>query len=479
MFPNRESYFEAKRDRQGRHAEDLLNRGIAAAKAGQRDEARFFLQKATELDPRDARPWVWLSSTTDDPKEQRGYLEYALAADPHNATAKRGLVMLSGKVKPDEMLPLGAKVTPQQTDTPLDAAARTFACPNCGGLMKFNPAVNGMQCERCGNARAVEARNAFGEQSEHVLDFVLPTARAHRWAAAHHLVTCQNCGAGSLLPPAKASTACPFCGSDHLIESAETASLIEPQTIIPMQVDRPEAEHLFGNWLKGGLFTPSDFGLLARTTALRPAYYPFWTFDATYTARWVAEVNLNNDGLGFGGGFGNNQHDRWVMRKGEQIIFANDVLVPGTKQITLDALKQVEPFHLAQMVEFKPEFLAGWPTLTYDSSLADASIEARGRIAADTRETLEDRVLTTEEKRNFQCTGGDFSSITYRHILLPLWVATYTYQGQEYTVLINGQTKRVSGRKPQDNTKVMIAGLIGTVILIVLALLVTWMVIGG
>jgi hypothetical protein len=40
--------------------------------------------------------------------------------------------------------------------------------------------------------------------------------------------------------------------------------------------------------------------------------------------------------------------------------------------------------------------------------------------------------------------------VTFKHVLLPLWVGTYRYRGRQYPVLINGQTGKVSGEKPRD-----------------------------
>ncbi len=45
--------------------------------------------------------------------------------------------------------------------------------------------------------------------------------------------------------------------------------------------------------------------------------------------------------------------------------------------------------------------------------------------------------------------------MTFKHILLPLWVGTYQFQGQEYRLMINGQTGKVSGTKPRDTLKLV------------------------
>ena len=71
---------------------DLLVRGIAAAKAGSRYEARFFLEKFLRQGNRsDARiqAWRYLADITDDPDEKKEYLGLILASDPLEGLVKK------------------------------------------------------------------------------------------------------------------------------------------------------------------------------------------------------------------------------------------------------------------------------------------------------------------------------------------------------------------------------------------------------
>ncbi|RPI86820.1 MAG: hypothetical protein EHM41_07110 [Chloroflexi bacterium] len=90
--------------------EQLVTDGINAVKAGLREQARKHLEKAASYRKPDARPWIWLSASTDDPAEQKKYLEFAVASDPFNTAARRGLVMLSDKVDKGRILAVGEAV---------------------------------------------------------------------------------------------------------------------------------------------------------------------------------------------------------------------------------------------------------------------------------------------------------------------------------------------------------------------------------
>ncbi len=70
---------------------DTLQKGIQAARAGNKTLARRLLLQVTEQDPMQSEAWLWLSGVTDDPEEARAYLQTVLALDPDNRQAQEGL----------------------------------------------------------------------------------------------------------------------------------------------------------------------------------------------------------------------------------------------------------------------------------------------------------------------------------------------------------------------------------------------------
>jgi hypothetical protein len=47
--------------------------------------------------------------------------------------------------------------------------------------------------------------------------------------------------------------------------------------------------------------------------------------------------------------------------------------------------------------------------------------------------------------------------VTFKHILLPVWVAAYRYGGKPYRFVVNGQTGKVQGERPYSAIKIAIA----------------------
>jgi hypothetical protein len=75
----------------------MYERGIAAARGGQRRVAAGLLTKAVQLDPRHEHAWLWLSGVLDDPKDVAFCLNSALKLNPDNHQAQKGLAWLAQK----------------------------------------------------------------------------------------------------------------------------------------------------------------------------------------------------------------------------------------------------------------------------------------------------------------------------------------------------------------------------------------------
>ena len=81
-------------------ARELRERGIQAAKAGQKDQARQLLQQSLKLDPRNEAAWLWLASVARDKRERMLSLQKLLEVNPNNETARKALQALESEAAP-------------------------------------------------------------------------------------------------------------------------------------------------------------------------------------------------------------------------------------------------------------------------------------------------------------------------------------------------------------------------------------------
>lgn len=94
-------------------ADRLYQRGVAAARAGQRRVAAGLLTRSVRLDPSSELAWLWLSGVLDEPAQQAFCLGAVLKLNPENQHALRGMRVLearglgaeSAQAAPGMMLP--------------------------------------------------------------------------------------------------------------------------------------------------------------------------------------------------------------------------------------------------------------------------------------------------------------------------------------------------------------------------------------
>ena len=110
---------------------------------------------------------------------------------------------------------------------------------------------------------------------------------------------------------------------------------------------------------------------------------------------------------------------------------------------------------MGDLVPYSPEFLAGFQSEGYTVSLSDGHGEARDRmsnvIVQDVR-----RDIGGEEQRVHDV-DTDWQDETFKHILLPVWMAAYKYGGKSYQFMVNGQTGEVRGERPWSVWKITFA----------------------
>jgi hypothetical protein len=175
-----------------------------------------------------------------------------------------------------------------------------------------------------------------------------------------------------------------------------------------------------------------------------------------------------------------------------QHINVDNILIPGSLGMDGRIQRQIEPFDLDQAVPFRPEYLAGWPAEVYQVALADATIEARGRMSKEARNKatvlvpILDASLTegwdmggvlsigsrgrgrNRRQASYTPTISTVRLDSFMHYVLPVWVGTYRYRGRTYAFAVNGQTGKVGGEAPRGGTGGVLTVVLGVVVVALL-----------
>lgn len=407
---------------------DLLVRGKAAAKAGDREEAEFFLEWVLRTDSNDEQKmeaWLWLSEISDDPAEKRAYLEEILTRNSTHVRARRRLALLDGRLEPDDVIdPDQAPQMPADETRP--AGARRFACPRCSARMVFTPDGESLFCEHCGYGQRTEADENVREQ-----DFIvtMATAKGHLQPQAMHAFSCDGCAASYLLAPQTLSVSCPYCQSTFVVQQGETRNLVPPQGIIPFVVTEDEAHHQVSRWL-------ARLSLTGRA-AVRGLYLPVWTFDIGGAIEWRGETGEYNSAT-----------RSWATVSGNYPVFYDDYLVPGCKTLPVRLSRIVDQFDLEAVVGYQDDYLVAWPAQTYEITVGDASLVARREVLKLKRREAMEQVQRRGNVREVRFSSAGMIVESYKLLLLPVWIAHYRFRGREYSIVVNGQTGAVRGGRP-------------------------------
>jgi hypothetical protein len=435
-------------------ARDLLIRGIAAAKANEKDEARFYLDWVLRTDAdreQKAKAWLWLSEIADDPAEKRKCLEEVLVNEPANSRARRGLAILDGRLNPAEIIdPDRPPILPQEQRT-RPVQTQRFICQRCGGKMAFKPDGKSLRCEYCDIEQTLFAAMRDGAMvQEHDFIIALATAKGHSKPVGMRPFACQGCGASFLLGSNVLSLSCAYCASAHVVELPETRQLIQPEGLIPFEVSEEGARQAFRSWLEEKRLRGR-----IKVTRVRGFYAPTWTFDLVGEIRWQCQTyrdeSIEFDVGGIPVSVSNNSR-KLVNEQGSHPVLEDDILVPASHKLPAAlTFEAVNGFDLSGVVPYKEGFLADWPAEVYEVSVSDASLVARRETLEKTRRFLRTRLdVTLGNVKNLQLNTSGVVVESFKLILLPVWVARYRHENETYHVVINGQTSVVRGQEPRN-----------------------------
>ncbi|MFC5700816.1 hypothetical protein ACFPVX_05960 [Cohnella faecalis] len=343
--------------------------------------------------------------------------------------------------------------------TPPPTAVASFPCPGCGGSMQFDTESQALKCQYCGGERTIE--HLMEEPREHPFAEEEDSAELLDWGTEQQSVRCESCGGESLIPLRQTATQCAFCGSPKVLPQGEARSGIRPESVIPFHVSLDGAAELFRKWKGKRWFVPNAFKKQNISSKLNGIYIPYWTYDTSTYSVYSAEVGIYHYRTETRTRVVNGKSETyteqvrytvWHWTKGDYDRAFDDILIPASGYYDKDLLRKLGDFDLGRLTGYKPEYLSGFIAERYSVSKSQgwtyAQAEADDQIRDDVR-----RQIGGDEIRNLNI-RTNYGDITYKHLLLPVWNATYSYRSKSYRYMVNGQTGTVSGRVPRSPWKI-------------------------
>lgn len=300
-------------------------------------------------------------------------------------------------------------------------------CINCKGIMKFEISSNSLVCPYCGysvkisgNIEEVEEKILYKQFNRDNQDF------------QNKIIICKSCGAQSFVDSSKIISVCEFCGSNQLIQKNENA--LEPDGIIPFEIDPEEIENYIKEWLENQKFCLPSFKKKGEIVNVHGVYLPYWAFDA----------NTQNTFMYY-----DEEKETTIRGTFEKKI--NDYLILASSNYDIKELKEIEPFDTGKNKKFKTQYLSGYDAQYYDIGLKDAWAEGVKAIK---------KTLMENTGKNYSEFRTAYSEVTYKYLLVPIWFIDVNYKKKIYRFLMNGQTGRITGKVPAYILKYIIYAII-------------------
>jgi Zn finger protein HypA/HybF involved in hydrogenase expression len=358
----------------------------------------------------------------------------------------------------------------EYTFNPSTANKHQFPCKNCGGFLTFQPGMKSLVCQFCGTQNEIIDDTTIEIKEIDYKSFIENLANnAPRVQVA--TVKCTSCGAESTMKPNVTSDFCPFCGTALVLESGTLQTEIKPQALLPFKIPQKQSFSLFKEWINGLWFAPNGLKKYADNhEKLTGMYIPYWTYDSNTYSRYtgergeyyyVTETYRDEDG--------NTQtrevqKTRWYPASGSVSHSFDDVLTMGSHSLPANYAQELEPWDLHELAPFNEQYLSGFRAESYQVDVKEGFEIAKRRMD-DVIDGLvrQDIGGDTQQVHSINTTYND---ITFKHVLLPIWISAYRYNGKVYRFMINGRTGEVQGERPWSWVKITLAVLFVLTIII-------------
>lgn len=353
-----------------------------------------------------------------------------------------------------------------------------YPCSSCGADLLFEPRDGFLTCPYCGHKEAIaQSVEQVEEQSfEHHLR--IRPEQMGTLAVNALEVQCQSCGAKSIFTPPEVAGKCDFCGVQIVAQPKSADPIVAPSGLLPFRLTQQQASSELSQWLSSRWFAPSGLKHFAEREAIHGVYIPYWTYDTNtttdYTGQrgeyyYVTETYYERDSQG-------NQvqrtrqvrHTNWYSASGRVTGWFDDVLIAGTTSLPPDRLAALEPWDLEALRPYDPAFLSGFRAQRYQVALAEGFELAKGVIAPSIERNVRSDIGGDEQR--IDALSTEYSDVTFKHLLLPVYAGAYRYNGKLFQILVNGRTGEIQGERPYSVWKIamLVIGLLIIVAILVI-----------
>lgn len=326
-----------------------------------------------------------------------------------------------------------------------------YKCPCCGGAIEFNSEIQKMKCPYCDTEFELDTlKNYDNELSSDAPDEMKwENMPGSEWGEGEtdgmRVYVCKSCGGEIIGDANMAATSCPYCGNPVMMMGNFKGDL-KPDYVIPFKLNKEQAKEAYLNHLSGKKLLPKVFKDDNHIDEIKGIYVPFWLFNAKANGRMryrAAKYRRYQDQH-----YLYNEVSYYSVNRFGSLNFEH-VPVDGSEKMDDTLMQSLEPFNFKDAVDFQTAYLAGYLADKYDVNREKSVEAANDRIKTTTQQVFDSTVQGYDEvqaeSRSIQLSDG-----SAKYALYPVWLLNTTWNGEQYTFAMNGQTGKFVGDLPVD-----------------------------
>ena len=353
---------------------------------------------------------------------------------------------------------------------------KEYKCPNCGGAVKFNSAIQKMKCPYCDAEFEITALDEYQKELASSDEDTVTVSDGDTIKVSENGVVkivvkgitqnkdkplmeesdlgdlstgaCPSCGAELVGDNNTIAMVCPCCGNSQIVRK-RVEGLLRPEYVIPFHLEKEAAVSALKKFYQGKKLLPNVFKEENRVNSIQGLYVPFWLFDAKAHGRVNYKATKTTS-------WSDSSH-RYVKTDFYSVIREGSldfekIPVDGSEKMNDDYMDAIEPFDYTKIKDFQTAYLSGYIAEKYDvddqASKERAISRIKNSIETQFAKTVKGYVSVIKEK-----SAINVEDCTARYALFPVWVLNSKYNKENFQFIMNGQSGLIVGKLPIDKGK--------------------------
>ena len=339
-----------------------------------------------------------------------------------------------------------------------------YQCPACTGPLHYAGDSGKLECEYCGSAYDVAEIEKLYAGKEAAAETQAASAVAAQAAEAEELgedqgeyaasgeswdpegmkaYSCPSCGAELVCDETTVATSCPYCGNPSIVPG-QFADMRKPDYVLPFKLDKKAAEDALRQYYKGKKLLPKAFSAENHIQEIKGVYVPFWLYDGeadadvSYAATRVFTTTRGNERI--------TTTEHYQVRRAGTVRFEG-IPVDASSKMPDEHMDSIEPFDYSDLKPFSTAYLPGYLADKYDEDVDKCAERADRRAKATALNVMNESVrgyaTCIPTRENVRLRRG-----SVKYALMPVWMLSTQWKGQNFLFAMNGQTGRLIGDLP-------------------------------